>query len=279
MPIGLIGFLKLVGGFDPEVPTKLVRHPDSIVRSRELHQQERFETYQAYQAEPRFDDIKQIVAFRGSSGTRAIFHGVYTVHGRRPARDVPGPQELKVTAQWFYDLRRDPRYDDLQHRLVIDWGAATRAWAQRLDDKPVLELLPSGRSLEPFSDYLEFTLTYGQLQTLFEHEEAHRDWQAPLSAVAGIYLILAEPVGDQYVGSAYGTEGVWGRWRTYATRGHGDNVKLRSLIERDPVRYPAQFRFSVLHVLPKTMTPEEVIVREAMFKRKLGTRATGLNEN
>jgi hypothetical protein len=277
--IDFVDILKLAG-FDPARATKLVRHPDSTVRSLGLREQERFEIYQAYQSEPRFDDVEQIVAFRGSSGTRATFDGVYTVHGRRPANDGPGPQDLRGTAQWFYELRRERRYDHLQHRLVIDWGDAARSWHQRLDIKPVLELLPPGRSLEPFTDYLEFDLTYGQLRTLFEREDAHRDWQAPLSAVAGVYLILAEHSGAQYVGSASGAEGIWGRWRQYAKLpGHAGNAHLRTLVEGEPEHYPEQFRFSVLHVLPKTMKREDVIDREARYKRKLGTRATGLNSN
>ena len=199
--IGLVDILKLAG-FDPTHPTKLVRHPASTVRSLGLQEQERFEIYQAYQREPRFDDVEQIVAFRGSSGTRAIFDGVYTVHGRRPASD--GPASQSGTAQWFYDLRRDPRFDHLQHRLVIDWGDAARAWLQRLDNKPVWEILAPGRTLEPFADYLEFSLAYDELKALFANEDAHRDWKSPLSAVAGVYLVLAQTLGDQYVGSASG---------------------------------------------------------------------------
>ncbi len=44
----------------------------------------------------------------------------------------------------------------------------------------------------------------------------------------------------------------------------------------DPA-YPAQFRFSVLQILPKTMTRAEILRRERLYKAKLGTRATGLN--
>jgi len=53
---------------------------------------------------------------------------------------------------------------------------------------------------------------------------------------------------------------------------------LRDLIAQDPA-YPNQCRFSVLQILPKTMARAEVIHREALYKRKLGTRATGLNLN
>jgi hypothetical protein len=81
-----------------------------------------------------------------------------------------------------------------------------------------------------------------------------------------------------YVGSATGEGGIWARWRQYASSGHGGNSLLRDLIARDGT-YPAQFRFSLLQILPKTMTRDEVIQREVLYKRKLGTRATGLNLN
>ena len=83
--------------------------------------------------------------------------------------------------------------------------------------------------------------------------EAHRDWRTPLSAVAGVYLILDQRTGALYVGSAYGANGIWGRWRGYAKTGHGGNVKLRKLMKRDPT-YTAQFRFSILQIFPNTMT-------------------------
>jgi hypothetical protein len=51
---------------------------------------------------------------------------------------------------------------------------------------------------------------------------------------------------------------------------------LRDLIAQDPAD-PNQFRFSVLQIVPKTMARDEVVRREALYKRKLGTRALGLN--
>jgi GIY-YIG catalytic domain-containing protein len=121
-------------------------------------------------------------------------------------------------------------------------------------------------------------LTHAELRDLFENEEAHRDWRTSLSAVAGIYLILAEKSGEQYVGSAQGANGIWGRWQQYAKSGDGGNVLLRKLIQSDS-DYPERFRFSMLQVLPKNMTTAEVLDREALYKNKLGTRAKGLNLN
>ena len=80
------------------------------------------------------------------------------------------------------------------------------------------------------------------------------------------------------LGARTGESGIWGRWRTYANTGDGGNVQLLELIQADPA-YPERFRFSVLHILPKTMARDEVLKREMLYKQKLGTRATGLNSN
>ena len=66
-----------------------------------------------------------------------------------------------------------------------------------MKNKPVIEVFPPGRVLQPFSDYLDFTLSYQELEELISNPAAHSDWHSSLSAVAGVYLILAETTGEQ----------------------------------------------------------------------------------
>jgi hypothetical protein len=169
-------------------------------------------------------------------------------------------------------------FESLQDRVVIDWGKGTKSWVQKMRNKEVIELIPEGRARDPFTDYHEFVLSHDELVQILKHPEANREWQARLSAVAGIYMILASTTGEQYIGSAHGTEGIWGRWKSYATNGHGGNVLLRSLVDQNP-QYPRAFRYTLLHVLPKTYSRAEVLKWERLFKQKLGTRAKGLNAN
>lgn len=279
----MLDILK-IAGFEPDPQSRLVRHQDDRYPVEVLRRHEWLELYQAYQRRPVFRDVNRIISFYGLTGTRAGFYGVYRIIDQRPARKGPTLTSCEWSQRWnreskvFYELERDSRFDHLRDRLIIDWGRATQSWVQKLSNKPLLEIQEPGRRLPPFEDYLEFNLTYGQLKDLFVNETAHRDWSASLRAVAGIYLILAETCGDLYIGSAYGAEGIWGRWRTYATTGHGGNAKLRARMKRDP-DYPAKFRFSILQVLPKTMARDEVLARESRYKQKLGTRAIGLNVN
>jgi hypothetical protein len=229
-----------------------------------------------------FDGLDFIVSFVGLSGTHARLVGVYRVvaqHGGAAGPLPPGCPyaEWKTNAR-YYELQRQDMFEPLEHRLVIDWGPGTLAWHQRLTNKPVRQLLPRGALLSLFTDYLGFTLTYTELQYLFRHADANSEWRARLSAVAGVYLILATTTGHQYIGSAYGSDGIWGRWALYASNGHGGNVQLRELMV-SKAGYPSAFTFSVLQILPRTAAKAEVLRWERHYKEKLGSTATGLNSN
>ena len=98
------------------------------------------------------------------------------------------------------------------------------------------------------------------------------------SSNAGIYLILDTSTGNQYIGSAYGEQGIWGRWSNYLTDGSGGNKKLLELI-KDNESYKDNFQFSLLKTLPTSMLKKDVVNQERIFKEKLGSKAFGLNSN
>ena len=277
MKLDLVSILHCAG-LDRSKVAGMARHQDSDFPLEDLRRTGEFELYQAYQARPVFDRFKQIVSFYGAPESRAIFHGLYHVRGRAPVAQSDRPENYRHYADdratIFYKLERDPRFDFLQDRMVIEWKGA-RSWVQKLAPRSIVEIKAEGRRLPLFTDYLEFSLTFAQLEHLMTTEEAHRDWASALSAVAGVYLIL-DKEGKQYVGSAQGTSGIWGRWQEYARNGNGGNKKLLALQEKDPSCHE-NFLFSVLQVLPNTMSRTEVLKRESAYMRKLGTRATGLN--
>ncbi len=280
--LGIVDLLQTFG-FDLHLKSKLVRHQDARYDVPTLIRDGWFELYQSLQVRPVFKGCEQIVSFVGDGSTRAKFVGVYRVLRQSAAsqslvpKDCPY-QEWRTISRFFYQLEHQTQYEELEGRVVVDWGSGALAWHQHLKNKPVIEVFPKGRILEPFTDYLDFTLTHSQLKELVANQVAHRDWYSSMSAVAGVYLILAQDTGDQYVGSAYGLDGIWGRWRQYAANGHGGNVMLRDLLKSNDA-YPDAFRYSVLQVLPKTTTPTEVIRWENQYKKKLGSRATGLNQS
>lgn len=281
--IGVVDLLT-IAGLDPTRPTKLVRHQQAEYPVEELLRSGWLDLYQGYQGRSRFHKTDYIVSFTALNRNRALLYGVFRNEGFVPALQGPAPADCPWVQQWraeckyYYDFKRVPGFEALERRLVIDWGRAALAWHQRLRNKPVLELLAPGRRLPPFVDYLDFSLTFDDLRSLVAQPEAHADWRTHLEAVAGIYLVLASTTGELYVGSACGTEGVWGRWSDYAATGHGHNALLRKLLESDTA-YPHAFRYSLLQILPKSWTVEEVYACERRYKDKLGSRAHGLNLN
>lgn len=278
-----LGILDLLGlcGFTPSKGDRIARHKHSRYPVDQLLSLGLFEAYQCYQNKPEFHKAGHLIATSGLRGNRACFQGVFAVDGCHPPAAKPAYTTSAWEAEWrsckfMYDLRRLKGFESLEGRVIVDWGKGALAWNQRVSNKPVIEITAPGRFLAPFRDYLEFSLSFSELQALFRNEDAHHEWRSRLSAVAGVYLILAEESGEQYVGSATGAEGIWGRWRDYARTGHGGNKLLRTLVDLDK-RYPQGLRFSLLQILPKSMSREDVIERETSYKAKLGSRAHGLN--
>ncbi len=264
---------------------KLVRHVDRNQDLELLLNLGFFETYQAGQAREVFKGADYLVSFVGEQGSRSRFVGVYRVDGLLP-EPLPLPDDYPYPAfapQLAYRLTRLPEFEDLEGRLVVDWGGGTRSWVQWLKrktgvkSKAVIEVLPRGY-VKDFPGYDRVVLAFQELQRIVENRAANRTWHAQLASVAGIYLITDLASGSQYVGSAAGGAGILGRWETYARNKHGGNKLLKALLVADPRRY-LKFQYSILRTLPRTMTPKEVVEIEGLYKRKLGARAFGLNAN
>lgn len=278
--MSLLTFKKLMG-LIPNNPLltsskiKFVRHKgkdkeyQDIVRDL-LGNRKQLEEYQKIQDKPIFSDCDYIVSFIGLEGSKALFWNVFKVVG---CKQLSGDQ-------YEYQFEELKEYAELSYRVVIDWGKGALAWHQHYQntDKNILEIYPQGY-LGSFPGYEEILLTYSELQLLINNPEANREWKHALSAVSGIYLIVDKntPEERQYIGSAYGSEGLWGRWSQYAKNGHGDNVTLIELCKEE--NYQKNFTFTILKTLPKNLSDKDVIQVESLFKTKLGSRVHGLNAN
>ncbi|MEH7378843.1 GIY-YIG nuclease family protein, partial [Neobacillus drentensis] len=180
---------------------------------------------------------------------------------------------------YYYVLEEMPGFADLKDRLVINWSGGAINWIQWLDklEKEVVQLLPKGY-VSHFPGYLNFILTHDQLKKIIENPEAHKDWHKMLSAVAGIYLIVDTTTGKQYIGSASGKEGLLSRFKSYAKSADGGNVELKKLIDANPMN-AKMLQFTLLETLPLSLTAKEVLAREELYKKKLGSLKNGLNLN
>jgi len=278
-------------GFGFYDETVLVRHKDNRYKIDmfDLIEKGYFDYYQSTQTKKIFENKKYMIAFIGTEQFKAILYKVYKINGSRGFDSVIYPKSFKeLFPDWFgeykdstwYDLEPMPGFEDLEQRVIIDWGRSTISWAQNYSKenaKEVTEILPQGY-VKDFTDYLDVTLTYNELKKIYAYKDANKKWVDKLSCVNGIYLILDRKTGNQYVGAAYGKDGIWGRWESYVGNGHGNNKLLMDLLKKDK-DYAVNFQWAVLETLPANLTKEKIISYEKRYKEKLGTRFFGLNLN
>lgn len=266
--ITLQSFLNSQSDIFENSKIKLVRHKDARVEYRDmLKNRDSLLKYQSEQPTDVFKNCDYIISFVGHERRRSTLLGIYKVNGVKHKNNL-----------YHYDLEQITELEHLNDRIVIDWGTAGRAWCQKYENiKEVIQVHPEGY-IGNFTDLLDFTLEYSELQRLIKNPDANRDWYHNLSSVNGIYLILDQKTGMQYIGSASGNNGIWGRWENYAKNGHGGNTELKALLQNDPI-YVQNFRYSILQTLPSNYTPKQIIQHENLYKQKLGSRVHGLNGN
>jgi hypothetical protein len=186
----------------------------------------------------------------------------------------------------FYNLTPAPEIlSGLEGRLVVRWPTP-RQWVRRKGDwssgvmaeLEVTKVRAPGFVM-PFPGYQELNVSWDELRKIVEAPKGNPDWKKKLSAVSGVYLITDHQSGNLYVGSATGEDGIWGRWTGYVGDDpHNGNKGLRRLLEKNPER-KHDFRFSLLEVMGTSTHRREVLQAESRWKRRLGSRAYGLNEN
>ena len=256
-------------GLDKNAKVKLVRHKENgrdIYNSYKTNKPE-FLAYQNSQAKDVFNGVDYIVSFIGEEGFLSRFVGVYKVTDRQQINENHFEYQMTEVAEQF---------DDLKERVIIKWTNAI-SWHQWIkNEMEVIEIHP-GLHYKQFTDYSDFILGFDELKEIVTNQ--YSDWKKMLSVTKGIYLISDTKTGQLYVGSAYGDDGIWGRWSSYvSTNGHGNNKTLKELIEKEQT-YGSNFQFSILMLLPKTITADEAIKKEQLYKHKLGTNSFGLNNN
>jgi hypothetical protein len=279
---------QIIKMIDPSIDlskTKIVRHINNEIDFAALIKNDLIEEYQSIQTKEVFANCENVISFIADGGSRSIFYGVYKV-GKASFGEYEQLASQKLQyydpgigkSRFKYDLECNRLFDDLSQRLIIDWGKAAISWHQWAEnDKQVIEILPKGH-LKEFPGFLDFILDFNDLKIMINNPEPNKLWHQMLESVNAIYLITDQITGQQYVGSAYGAGGLLGRWKNYANTGHGGNKLLVELLSND-AEYARNFTFTVLRTLPKTLTDQEVIAKEKLYKDKLGSRVFGLNSN
>lgn len=267
--------LLVLEGIDP-TRVRLVRHQDNRLRPGRLYEAWRndrgtFENYQSVQSKNRFPVGGLLASFVVTEARKTVFVGLYRVAGvdTLPAGSVDVLVRHDTSGHFKYDLKLIEELGDYRDRAVIDWGAAVRSWVQRAGNqaKPVVEI---AEQYEPrFPGFREFVRPIDDVPTL------PNGWQQVLRSVKGVYLLVDVESGQQYVGSAKGTDSLLGRWISYIDGGDGGDVGLKAAARKGRRNY----QVSVLEVVDEN-TPDDAIERiESYWKNKLLTRPFGLNRN
>lgn len=272
----------IAAGLDVDIDrVKLVKHVDhaQYYSIREVIKRGKFDLFQSEQnkAKKVFKNCDVIVSFVGIENNQAELYGVYKVSGYRDCtkkdllktNDIVSNLKRIAKNLIIYDLEEIKEFEDLRQRLIVQWKS-TRGWVQG-KDLDIYELLPPVK-VTLFPGYQDVLLTYTELQHIYENPRAHKDWKAALQANAGIYRIVDMLSGEIYIGSAYGSDGLWGRWANYAKNGHGGNKLLKN-------RDPNNFQWSVVRTISRSMSEHDVIKIESLEKLKHGSRVHGLNDN
>ena len=260
---------------------KLVKHVshELYIPIKEMIQLGKFNQFQSEQARAKkvFHNCKVIVSFVGMANNQAELYGVYKVNGHRDFTENDYKKSKRILTRniknlkkmIWYKLDEIKEFSNLRERLIVQWKS-TRGWVQK-KDLDIYEILPPIKVIL-FPGYQDVLLSFSEMKQIFENPRAHKDWKAALQANAGIYRIVDMSSGEIYIGSAYGSDGLWGRWSNYAKNGHGGNKLLKP-------RDPNNFQWSIVRTVSRSMSERDVIKIEGIEKLKHGSRVHGLNDN
>lgn len=270
-------------GIDPK-KTKLIRLPMTDPVFKECYDRGMIYEYTCHQKEGFSKGYDYWAVFIGGNGSKAQFYALYRVGDAMPddrnraAKKLPEAEADRYCGEnLIYELEHQDILKEYEYRLTIEWGKS-RMWHQRaVNDKEIVSIRADRKKV--FSGFEDLVISYDELKEIIENEAVYAEWHAAFSAIYAIYLIMDTETGMQYVGSAYGNEGgLLETWSCYVKTQRGNTKQMRKLICYHPDRYH-RFRFSVLQILPKTLTAEEVKAIELRYKRKLMSREFGMNEN
>lgn len=268
---------------------KLIRHSLNDKNFRTCYNAGYIQEYMQVQKKRFAQGYDYIISFISGPGTSAKLEGFYKVvkneQGEADEKhvskdmmppDFPWPAMYEEDSSCFKFERTD-MLSDLVDRLIIDWGKSALSWHQKAtNEKPVLAIQSNPRFV--FSGYENVVLKYSELRDIVNNFTLYENWHTALSSIYAIYLIVDTVTGKPYVGSAYGSGGLLERWKCYVDSKHGHNKDIIDLMCQDPDRYH-HFQFSILQILPKNITADEVISIEGLYKKKLLSIKFGMNEN
>ncbi len=270
----------------PKEKTRLVRHTEETAVSSAyllwLEDIEKFEEYQAQQDRVKFEPGEFIASFVKSPTGETLFVGLYKVLSRSEHKlEVVCPLNQNKYQARRYEMHRLPIMDGYVGKLVISW----KNWTPDGEKNPGIALVNRAHKYEkrvievlrerfeiPFPGFRRFHVNVDSVPSLPE------SWKQPLRSVWGIYLLVCNATGKQYVGAAYNVTGLYGRLCDYK---NPQQVGHKRLVSHDKTQNNGQgYQCCILDVVTPGVSESEITSLEGLWKGKLRTRETwGLNDN
>lgn len=244
-----------------------------------------FNTYQSTHsanAEATLKRRRVLASFLMRGRGELVFAGLFGVQGwTNVASEVldadPVQQELQSrTGNWtfvsgrqteraLFDLLPLDLLREFVGRLVVaDPGARAHMRLAETTVLRIVEVTPVPRLSPTMPHWNQLVLKADELSDL------PADWALRLSEWRGVYLIVDAADGARYVGSAYGVENLYGRWRAHVAGEIGITAQLA-------LRQTGGFRFSILERVSPDLPVDAVTAIEQSWMIRLQTREFGLN--
>lgn len=201
-----------------------------------------------------------------------LFGGIYEVVKRN-----------NTSNSHSYEIKELTEYSDYVGRLKVYLKKPSRGRAfyleQHLDNMKVSEILKKPYSDDIFPGYENINHDFDKLIPIFKNE--NNDWKTALTNIKGVYAITDKSNRKNYIGSAYGSSGIWSRWSCYIGTGHGWNDNLTRLIKKKGYKYANDnFKLSLLEYRSMKVDDITIIERECYWKEVFLSRGKfGYNNN
>lgn len=229
-----------------------------------------FEEYLREESKHDFDNVEYVIVFLAEEGWNSRLVGVYENQGK----DLTKTKQLGLNYYNFVPLSEFEKFND---RVIVDWGDNNQNPLQSWDNEKYVIRIDGyvGKNVPRFDSYENVMLSYSELKAVLDGTDAV--WTKNLQSVNCVYCIVNKSTGELYIGSTYGKDGIWRRWKEYAQNdGHGGNRRLKELIEKDDVD-PNVLQWIILEILPLVVKEEQAVRRENLYKEKFCTRKFGYN--
>jgi hypothetical protein len=173
-----------------------------------------------------------------------------------------------------YEFETLKEYEKYFGRIIIEYKNTAQNLVRKADsvlsECKIFQILEDTFDNDVFPGYENVNLSWHDLKRVINKSI----WTTALENQKGVYLITDKNNGKMYVGSAYGTDMILGRWIHYIKSGHGGNKELKNL---DFEYIKANFHYSILDIYKSTVDDKIILKREVWWKNTLLTKSFGYN--